>query len=87
MSGALPVANNNNNKIFRNRGFRLLVLGFMSCGFHVAAYTTHVPAFCSDQGLESWVASTAITLTGVGNILGTYLSGRAGGTCHDDPVL
>lgn len=55
----------------------LLVVGYSVCGFHVAFYSTHLPAYVAAQGLPSWVAVWALTAVGVANIAGTYLAGWA----------
>jgi MFS family permease len=57
--------------------FWLLMLGFFVCGFHVAFYAVHLPAFVADRGLPSWVAVAALTSVGVANIIGTYLAGQS----------
>lgn len=57
--------------------FWLLVAGFFVCGFHVAFYSVHLPAFVADKGLPSWVAVTALTAVGVANIIGTFLAGQS----------
>ena len=58
--------------------FWLLIAGFFVCGFHVAFYAVHLPAFVADKGLPSWVAIAALTSVGVANIIGTYLAGQSG---------
>jgi predicted MFS family arabinose efflux permease len=55
----------------------LLVVGYSVCGFHVAFYSTHLPAYVASQGLPAWVAVWALTATGVANIIGTFLAGRS----------
>jgi len=57
--------------------FWLLVLGFVVCGFHVAFYAVHLPAFVADKGLDSTVAVAALTAVGIANIIGTYLAGQS----------
>jgi len=55
----------------------LLIAGFFVCGFHVAFYAVHLPAYVADRGLPAWVAVWALTAVGVANIIGTYLSGQS----------
>ena len=62
----------------KHSGYLLLNAGFFVCGFHVAFIATHLPAFLSDHGLPDMVAATALSLIGLFNILGSYLSGRLG---------
>jgi MFS family permease len=61
----------------RYPSFWLLTLGFFVCGFHVAFYGVHLPAFVADKGLPGGVAVAALTAVGVANIVGTYLSGQS----------
>ena len=58
--------------------FWLLIAGFYVCGFHVAFYAVHLPAFVADKGLPGSVAVAALTAVGVANIIGTYLAGQSG---------
>ena len=60
---------------FRLPSYWLLVVGYAVCGFHVAFYSTHLPAYVAAQGLPSWVAVWALTAVGIANIAGTYLAG------------
>jgi predicted MFS family arabinose efflux permease len=63
---------------FAHPSFWLLNAGFFVCGFHVVFYATHLPAYVSDIGLEPWVAVTGLIGVGLGNLVGTYLSGQWG---------
>ena len=58
--------------------YLLLVAGFFVCGFHVAFYGVHLPAFVADKGLDGSVAVIALTTVGVGNLVGTYIAGQSG---------
>jgi len=62
---------------FAHPSFWLLTSGFFVCGFHVAFYGVHLPAFVSDQGLPSWVGVWALMAVGAANIIGTYLAGQS----------
>lgn len=55
----------------------LLNAGFFVCGFHLAFYGTHLPAYVSDKGLDASIAVWALTAVGLGNLAGTYLSGQS----------
>jgi len=57
----------------------LLVLGFFVCGFQLAFITTHFPAYLADKGLGAHVASWAIGMVGLFNVIGAYLAGVWGG--------
>ncbi len=62
-----------------HRGYWLLNAGFFVCGFHVAFVATHLPAFITDAGLAAGYGTAALTLVGLGNIIGSWLSGVLGG--------
>ena len=56
----------------------LLTVGFFVCGFHVAFYGVHLPAYVSDKGLPSWVGVYALMAVGIANVFGTYVAGQSG---------
>jgi predicted MFS family arabinose efflux permease len=60
---------------FAHASFWLLIAGFFVCGFHVVFYAVHLPPFVADQGLDPMVAVIGLTVVGIGNLIGTYLSG------------
>jgi len=62
---------------FAHPSFWLLVVGFFVCGFHVAFYSVHLPAFVQDQGLGAWVGVWALMGLGVANIIGTWIAGQS----------
>jgi predicted MFS family arabinose efflux permease len=66
------------SEAFATPSFWLLTAGFFVCGFHVAFYSVHLPAFVADKGLEPWVGVWALTLVGTANIIGTYFAGQSG---------
>ena len=61
-----------------HRGYILLTAGFFVCGFHVAFITVHFPAYIKDIGLTASVGAISISLIGLFNIAGSFLSGMAG---------
>ncbi|WP_428624254.1 MFS transporter [Sedimenticola sp.] len=61
-----------------HRGFILLTTGFFVCGFHVAFITVHFPSYVKDLGLEPEVGAYALSIIGLFNIAGSFLSGAAG---------
>ncbi|MGE5509876.1 MAG: MFS transporter [Bacteroidota bacterium] len=63
---------------FSHRSFWLLTSGFFVCGFHLAFYGVHLPAYVSDLGMPASVAPTALTLVGISNMIGIWLAGRWG---------
>jgi predicted MFS family arabinose efflux permease len=62
---------------FRLPSYWLLVIGYSVCGFHVAFYSVHLPAFVASQGLPASVAVWALTAVGIANIIGTYIAGQS----------
>jgi predicted MFS family arabinose efflux permease len=63
---------------FAHPSFWLLTAGFFVCGFHVAFYGVHLPAFVSDKGLPAWVGVWSLMAVGIANIIGTYVAGQSG---------
>ena len=59
-----------------SRNYRLLHLGFFTCGFHIAFLVTHLPGAVSLCGLPTTVASTALAVIGVANVIGSLLVGK-----------
>ncbi len=70
-----------------HRGFILLSAGYFVCGFHVTFIGTHLPAFLADKGLSAGVATTALALVGLVNILGSYLAGTLGSRFRKPMIL
>ncbi|QQS12650.1 MAG: MFS transporter [Rhodospirillales bacterium] len=62
---------------FGLRSYWLLIAGFFVCGFQVAFYAAHLPAYAASLGMAGWVAAAALTAVGAANIVGTYLAGRS----------
>ena len=62
----------------RHRSFWLLNAGFFVCGFHVAFFGVHLPAYVADKGFDPKIAVGGLVLVGVGNLIGTYLAGQSG---------
>jgi MFS family permease len=62
-----------------HHGFWLLAIGFFTCGFQVQYINAHLPGYLQDQGMAPIVAASAISVIGVFNVMGTWLSGWLGG--------
>jgi MFS family permease len=62
---------------FAHPSFWLLTAGFFVCGFHVAFYSVHLPAYVADKGLEAWVGVWALMAVGIANIVGTWAAGQS----------
>lgn len=58
--------------------FNLLMLGYFVCGFQVVFIGVHLPGFLRDRGFSPQVATNALALIGLFNVLGTYLAGALG---------
>jgi predicted MFS family arabinose efflux permease len=69
------------------KSFLLLVMGFFVCGFHVAFITAHMPAFLTDIGFDAKVGAWSISLIGLCNVFGAYLSGLLSGKLLKRHVL
>ncbi|HEY9010247.1 MAG TPA: MFS transporter [Devosia sp.] len=58
--------------------YKLLVIGFFVCGFHLAFINVHMPAFLVQCGLPPEVGSWSIAVIGLFNVVGSLLSGYLG---------
>ena len=72
---------------FRYRSFELLMAGYFVCGFQVVFIGVHLPSYLKDQGLSPHVASTALALIGLFNVVGTYAAGQLGQTWAKRHIL
>ena len=63
---------------FAYPSFRLLMAGYFVCGFQVVFIGVHMPSYLKDQGLSPDVATMALALIGLFNVLGTYAAGSLG---------
>lgn len=64
---------------FRHRGFWLLNLGFLACGFQLAFIASHLPAYLLDKGMSGNVAVAGLAIIALSNVAGTYFCGVLGG--------
>jgi MFS family permease len=62
-----------------HKGFWLLVTGFFVCGFQVQFINNHLPAYLGATELGALVGATAISVIGLFNMFGTWISGWLGG--------
>jgi predicted MFS family arabinose efflux permease len=58
--------------------FILIQLGFMTCGFHIAFLMTHLPGEITICGLGGSVASVALSIIGIMNIVGIVITTKLG---------
>ena len=63
---------------FGHGSYILLVLGFFTCGFHVAFITTHLPPYLLDKGLDAKWGGWVIAFIGLFNIIGSITAGILG---------
>jgi MFS family permease len=63
---------------FQYRSFQLLMAGYFVCGFQVVFIGVHMPSYLKDNGLSPQVASYALALIGLFNVIGTYAAGTLG---------
>lgn len=67
--------------------YRLLVIGFFVCGFHIAFINVHLPAYLVQCGLTPEVGSWAIAVIGLFNIVGSLGAGYLGGRLPKQMLL
>ena len=63
---------------FGHTSYVLLVIGFFTCGFHVAFITTHLPPYLVDRGLDAKWGGWVIAFIGLFNIIGSIGAGVLG---------
>jgi len=63
---------------FKYPSFQLLMAGYFVCGFQVVFIGVHMPSYLKDKGLPPEVASYALALIGLFNVVGTYIAGSLG---------
>ncbi len=62
----------------RYPSFQLLMAGYFVCGFQVVFIGVHLPSYLKDNGMPPLVASYALALIGLFNVIGTYAAGALG---------
>ncbi|MBS0301972.1 MAG: MFS transporter [Proteobacteria bacterium] len=70
-----------------DRSYWLLHAGFFTCGFHIALLVTHLPTEVDLCGLAPTVASTALALIGLSNIVGSLWVGHLVGVYRSKMIL
>ena len=61
-----------------HRGFWLLNLGFLACGFQLAFIAGHLPAYLADKGFSANTGVIALAIVALSNVAGNYACGRLG---------
>lgn len=59
--------------------YKLLVIGFFVCGFHLAFVTVHMPAYLVQCGLSPEVGAWSLAIIGLFNVFGSLGAGWLGG--------
>ncbi len=79
VSQPLPKAQINIKAMFqtalKNKTYIYLMIGFFTCGFHMALITNHLPTQIQSFGFSSEAAAYAFSIYGITTILGSVLSG------------
>lgn len=90
-SGAAPLAVPSLRTILgeasRHPGYRLLTLGFFTCGFQLAFISTHLPPYLALCHLPSSLGASALALIGLFNIFGSWACGWLGSRFPQQYVL
>ncbi|MCD8368916.1 MAG: MFS transporter [Clostridiales bacterium] len=63
---------------FQDRNYRLILLGFGTCGFNMSMIESHLFSQYISYGIESSVASLTLTVYGIATMIGAVLSGCLG---------
>jgi MFS family permease len=63
---------------FGHQSYVLLVLGFFTCGFHIAFITVHLPPYLVDRGLDISWGGWVLAFIGLFNIIGAISAGLLG---------
>lgn len=75
------------SQAFAHRGFWLLNLGFLACGFQLAFIAAHLPAYLLDKGVHPSVAVTGLAVIALANVVGTFVCGQLGGVYRRKHLL
>ena len=72
---------------FGSRTYRLLMVGFFTCGFHMALISNHLPSQFTSYGISEAVSSYAFSVYGVVTMIGSIISGALTGRFRQKNVL
>ena len=72
---------------FGSRTYRLLMVGFFTCGFHMALISNHLPSQFTSYGISEAVSSYAFSVYGVVTMVGSIISGALTGRFRQKNVL
>jgi len=68
-------------------GYRLLTIGFFTCGFQLAFIATYLPGYLLLCQMPAGLGATALALIGLFNMVGTWACGWLGGRIRQQYVL
>ena len=71
----------------RHPGYRLLTLGFFTCGFQLAFIATHLPNYLLLCHMPVGLGATALALIGLFNMIGSWGFGWLGGRYRPQHLL
>jgi MFS family permease len=71
----------------RHPGYRLLTLGFFTCGFQLAFISTYLPDYLTLCHMPIGLSATALSLIGFFNMIGSWTCGWLGGRMRQQTVL
>jgi predicted MFS family arabinose efflux permease len=71
----------------RHRDYLLLTGGYFVCGFQLAFIGVHLPSYLKDHQLAPQIATTALALIGLFNVLGSYAAGVLGARLRKTWIL
>ena len=60
---------------FRSRDYIFIMIGFFTCGFHMALITNHLPTQITSYGFSAADASSAFSVYGIATMAGAFLAG------------
>ncbi len=63
---------------FRNRNYRLILLGFATCGFNMSIIESHLYSQYSAAGVPNSLASLTLTVYGITTMIGAVAAGYLG---------
>jgi MFS family permease len=88
-SSALPLSSLREvlSQACRHRGYRLLTIGFFTCGFQLAFIATYLPGYLFLCHMPVGLGATALALIGLFNMVGSAACGWLGGRFRQQYVL
>jgi predicted MFS family arabinose efflux permease len=75
------------SQALRHRGYRLLTLGFFTCGFQLAFIATHLPGYLSLCHMPAGLGALSLAIIGLFNMIGSWLCGWLGGRFRQQHLL